>query len=86
MNKYDELKDQQNLIGKNNLYNYVFENFKLTPIKKNDLRFTDEESILLEKYLNGFENFSIKSELQRSIEVSKKINNLKSVSMDAEII
>lgn len=86
MKKYDELKDQQNLIGKNNLYNYVFENFKLTPIKRNDLKFTDEESCLLDKYLKDLDNFSIKKELQRSIEFSKKINKLKSVSMDAEII
>jgi hypothetical protein len=79
MKKYDELKEKQHLMGKNNLYNYVFENFKLIPIAKNKLQFTAEEISILNKYLGGCE-FSIKNSIEEAIRISKIINNSKIIS------
>lgn len=79
MKKYDVLKEEQHLMGKNNLYNYVFENFKLMPIAKNKLQFTTEEIFILNKYLSGCE-FSIKNSIEGAIRISEIINNSKIIS------
>lgn len=79
MKKYDILKEDQHLIGKYNLYNYVFESFQLNAISKGKLQFTNEEISLLKTHLSYCE-FSIKNTIEEAIRVSELINSFKVIS------
>jgi len=76
MNKYENLLSQQ-LYGKANMYWYVYEDFKLTPISKNQLFFTEKEILMIEKGLKSIDDFSIKKDIELAIKKSKIINQMK---------
>ena len=76
MNKYENLTAQQ-LYGKANMYWYVYENFKLTPLSKNQLFFTDKEIEMITEGLTKIENFSIKKDIETAIKKSTLINRMK---------
>jgi hypothetical protein len=76
MNKYESFQTQQ-LYGKANMYWYVYEDFKLAPITKNQLFFTDKEISMIESGLKSIDNFSIKNDIETAIKKSKIINQNK---------
>ncbi|MBC5772626.1 hypothetical protein H8S95_01010 [Pontibacter sp. KCTC 32443] len=76
MNKYERLSSQQ-LYGKANMYWYVYESFKLKPVSKNQLIFTDGEISMISKQLEKIDNFSIKKDIQIAIHKSTLINKMK---------
>lgn len=76
MNKYESLSSQQ-LFGKANMYWYVYENFKLTPVSKNQLYFTDKEISMIKDGLTKIDNFSIKKDVELAIKKSTLINQMK---------
>jgi len=76
MNKYESFQSQQ-LYGKANMYWYVYENFKLTPITKNKLLFTENEISMIDNGLKNIDNFSIKNDIESAIKKSKIINQYK---------
>ena len=76
MNKYENFQSQQ-LYGKANMYWYVYEDFKLTPITKNQLLFTEKEISIIENGFKKVDNFSIKNDIELAIKKSKIINQNK---------
>lgn len=76
MNKYESFQSQQ-LYGKANMYWYVYEDFRLTPITKNQLFFTEKEISMIENGLKSIDNFSIKNDIETAIKKSKIINQNK---------
>ena len=56
MNKYENLTAQQ-LYGKANMYWYVYENFHLTPVSKNQLFFTNNEIAMISDGLKNLDDF-----------------------------
>ena len=76
MNKYESLSSQQ-LFGIANMYWYVFEDFKLKPVSKNQLYFTDNEIDMISDALSKIDDFSIKNDIESAIKKSTLINQLK---------
>jgi len=76
MNKYENLLSQQ-LYGKANMYWYVYEDFKLTPISKNQLFFTEKEISIIEKGLKSIDDFSIKKDIESAIKKSRLVNQMR---------
>jgi len=76
MNKYNELT-KKDLYGNSNIFDYVFKRFELTSIHKYNLIFTPEEIKMLSEALTKYDDFGIKNDLTKAIEISKKINELK---------
>jgi hypothetical protein len=76
MNKYESFQSQQ-LYGKANMYWYVYEDFKLTPLTKNQLFFTDKEIPLIESALKDIDGFCIKNDIENAIKKSRIINQNK---------
>lgn len=76
MNRYESFQSQQ-LYGKANMYWYVYEDFKLTPITKNQLFFTEKEIPMIESAMKNIDNFSIKNDIETAIKKSIIINRNK---------
>jgi hypothetical protein len=76
MNKYETFTSQQ-LYGKANMYWYVYENFKLNPLSKNQLLFTEKEISMIEKGLRKIDDFGIKNDIRIAIKKSTIINQMK---------
>ncbi len=77
MKKYDELT-KKGLWGNQNNFNYVFKDFSLVKVNKVRLKFDDEEIAILEGFLKNLEDFPVKKEIEKAIEISKMLNNLSS--------
>ena len=74
MKKHDELTNS-GLWGKNNRYNYVYENFKLLPFPIKKSIFNKEEINLFKKALSTIDNFSAKKIIEKQINISEQILN-----------
>ena len=74
MKKYDTLS-QTGLWGKNNRYNYVYENFKLKPYPINKSIFNKKEIALFNKALTSIDNFNSKKLITKQINISEQILN-----------
>jgi hypothetical protein len=71
---YEQLSEQKYLNGKSNIFFYVFENFQLTSLNKNNLIFTVDEINTIRKAINKIDNFLIKKDLEAALNTSELIN------------
>mgnify|MGYP001279844981 CR=1 FL=1 len=76
MNRYEKLASKH-LYGKNNLYWYVYDDFSLQPISANKLFFTDGEIEMIKGRLSKIEDYEIKNDLKKAVEISARINKFK---------
>lgn len=78
MTKYDELS-KQGLYGKNNIFYYVFDKFKIKPVLIQQLLFCKEEIVLLSDVLTNINEFKIKQKIDMAIKQSQAILNQSSL-------
>jgi len=72
MNKYDELT-KNGLWGKSNMYNYVYETFKLTPYPFSKLVLNQSEIALFKDAFKSLDDFKAKKDIEKRIDLSEII-------------
>lgn len=72
MKKHDVLTEK-GLWGKNNRYNYVYENFQIFPHPITKTLFSKEEIELFEKSLQSIDDFKAKKMIEKQISISTQI-------------
>lgn len=72
MNKHDELT-KKGLWGRENIYSYVFQSFKLVPHPLTKTVFDENELSLLKEPIGKMDDFNIKNEVKKRINLSEMI-------------
>jgi hypothetical protein len=72
MRKYN-VQSQLGLLGRDNMFNYVYNEFQLVPKLVNDIMFNEKEIKLVDRLLSQVDNHKIKFELENKVEVSKML-------------
>lgn len=68
-----EVETNKHLYGRENIFSYIFQNFKLTAKTAKELIFDDAELQIIEPLLGNFEGFPIKSQLEKQVLASRSI-------------
>lgn len=68
-----ELETSKHLYGRDNIFSYVFKDFRLTAKAAREVIFDDVELQIIEPLLDSFEGFPIKPHLQKQVLASRSI-------------